>query len=103
METTITAIEMRQKLGEILDRVAQKGDHITITRANKPLVTLIPAHEHQELCGNRKRLKTIDEALADIKRWQKAHPEEVAALVRSNPTETIRKMRDTRWSSSTRR
>lgn len=102
METTITAIEMRQKLGEILDRVAQQNEHITITRANKPLVTLIPAHEHQEQCVNRRRLKTIDEAIADVERWQRDNAGKLKPGKLSS-TEMIRQMRDTRWSSSTRR
>lgn len=97
METTITAIDLRKKLGEILDRVANKGEHITITRANKPLATFIPAEEHQRHCEAHGRLKTIDEAFDDIKRWRREHPDEAAALAKSNPTATIRKMRDSRY------
>lgn len=94
MEATITAIEMRQKLGEILDRVAQKGDHVTITRANKPLVTLIPANEHQEQCLNQRRAKTIEEAMADVERWQR---ENNAKLGKTDSAAIVRKMRDSRY------
>lgn len=97
METTITAIELRKKLGEILDRVTHKGAHITITRGNKPLATLIPAAEHEEQCSLHGRIKTIDEAFDDIRRWRHEHPDEAAALAKSNPTATIRKMRDSRY------
>lgn len=97
METTITAIDLRKKLGEILDRVAQKGEHITITRANKPLATLVPADEHQEHCTHRTRLKTIDEAMADVEKWQKENAHKLAKMGKTDSATIVRRMRDSRY------
>lgn len=96
METTITAIEMRQKLGEILDRVAQKGDHITITRANKPLATLIPPDDHKEYCTIHKRAKTIEEAIADVEKWKRDNPGKLRPG-KLDSAAVVRKMRDSRY------
>ncbi len=96
METTITAIDLRKKLGEILDRVAQKGEHITITRANRSLATLIPAHEHQEQCLERRHFKTIEEAMADVEKWKRENPGKLKAG-KLDSAAIVRKMRDGRY------
>ena len=96
MDTTITAIEMRQSLGEILDRVAKKGEHITITRGNKPLATLIPASEHENHCQIHGRPKPIDEVLAEIEQWKRNHPGKLKPGKLSSAA-LIRRMRDSRY------
>jgi prevent-host-death family protein len=96
MEATITAIDLRKKLGEILDRVAEKGDHITITRGNKPLATLIPPDEHQEHCAARKRAKTVEEAIADIERWKRDNPGKLRPG-KIDSAALVRRMRDSRY------
>lgn len=96
MEIAITAIEMRRKFGGILDRVAEKGEHITILRGNRPLATLIPAAEHEKNCSNQDRVRTVQEVLAGLEEWQKKHPEKVHKMKNKNVTDVIRSMRDTR-------
>lgn len=95
MEATITAIDLRKKLGEILDRVSQKGEHITITRANKSLATLIPAHEHQEQCLERRHFKTIEAAMADVEKWKRENPGKLRPG-KWDSAAIVRKMRDGR-------
>lgn len=102
VESTVTALEMRKKFGGILDRVAKKGEHITIVRGNVPLATLVPATEHQQQCLERKGVIRISDRDI-IEKWKREHPEALKRLRRFNSTDFIRKMRDTRWSSSTRR
>jgi prevent-host-death family protein len=97
MDTTITALEMRQSLGEILDRVAKKGEHITITRANKPLAVLIPPDDHQEYCTIHKRAKTIEEAMADVEKWQKKNAHKLAKMGKTDSAAIVRRMRDSRY------
>lgn len=94
MNTVISALEMRKRLGGILDQVYKKGDHVTITRGNTPLVTLIPAREHEELMTRRNRLKSVGMALKKIENWQGQNAKRISDL--ENTTEAIRKMRDSR-------
>lgn len=97
MEATITAIDLRKKLGEILDRVVEKGDHITVTRANKPLAVLIPPGDHQEYCTIHKRAKTIEEAMADVEKWQKENAHKLAKMGKTDSAKIVRRMRDSRY------
>ncbi len=96
MEISITAIEMRKKFGGILDRVAKKGEHITIMRGNRPLATLIPAAEHEKNCSGQDRVRTVQEVLADLEEWQQKHPEKTHKMKNENVTGVIRSMRDAR-------
>jgi prevent-host-death family protein len=42
MSQTVTAVEARQKLGEILNRVALRQEEIIIERAGKKIARLLP-------------------------------------------------------------
>ena len=103
MESTVTAIEMRRKFGGILDRVVQKGEHITIMRGSRALATLIPVQEHVLQCSSKDRIKTIEEALAQMEEWKKRNPRKAKRMAREKAEDIVRKMRDTRWSSLTHR
>lgn len=101
MEKTVTALEMRKKLGSILDQVAHEGEHITIMRGNRPLATLIPAKEHEEQCGSRNRVRTLEVALQRLEDWKKKNPDTVRELSKKDAASLVRDMRQNRWSSST--
>jgi prevent-host-death family protein len=47
MEKTVSAVKVRQKLGEILNRVALRGEEIIIERAGKKIARLSPI-DHKE-------------------------------------------------------
>lgn len=97
METTITALEMRRHLGGLLDRVARKGEHITIMRGNRSLATLIPASEHQKQCASRNQLETVQEALGQLEDWQKKNHSKLIKRSHKDSAVLIRQMRDSRW------
>jgi prevent-host-death family protein len=46
MKKSVSAVEARQKFGEILNRVALKREQITIERAGKRIARLLPANTH---------------------------------------------------------
>lgn len=96
-ESTVTALEMRRKFGGILDRVAKKGEHITIVRGNRPLATLVPATEHQEQCLDRNRVRRVEEFFSKIDAWQKANANALKRLKGFDSTAFIRKMRRERF------
>lgn len=53
---TVSAMELRNKLGEILDRVALRHDRFLIERRGRPLAALVPAEVLEQLEGAAARL-----------------------------------------------
>ena len=49
MKKTISTIEVRKKLGEILDRVALRHDQFIIERKGKPLAAVVPIEKLEQL------------------------------------------------------
>lgn len=99
MESTVTALEMRKKFGGILDRVVQKGEHITIMRGHLPLAVLIPVADHKKQCLDKDRVRTVEEVLGEIDAWKKANPSKAKRLAKVDAAAEVRAMRDSRWSS----
>jgi prevent-host-death family protein len=87
---TVSALEMRQHFGELLDEAAA-GEHIVIERAGQPRAVVIPLDDYREIDPDA-QLARKKEALEDIKRMARLRPFpkdlDSAAM--------IRKMRDDR-------
>jgi prevent-host-death family protein len=49
----ISAIKVRQNLGQVMNEVALKEDEYIVERAGKPLVAIIPIEQYQRLQGER--------------------------------------------------
>ena len=56
MKRTVTALDARRRLGELLESVYLRGDEVVIERAGKPMAVVIPAARYENLEQNRKRL-----------------------------------------------
>jgi len=62
MKRTLSAVEARKKLGEILEGVHYRGDEVVIERAGKPMAVVIPARLYENIERTRKRFwDMIDE------------------------------------------
>ena len=57
MSKTVSAMEARQKFGEILNRVSLLKEEITIERAGKKIAKLIPP---EETASSQKRYGKLD-------------------------------------------
>jgi prevent-host-death family protein len=80
---TITALELRAKVGQYLDEAAA-GERIVVERAGQPLCALVPLVDIAEDDGARLRRQRLS-ALAEIRRLARLYPVEPgdsAALVR---------------------
>jgi prevent-host-death family protein len=44
MKQRLTSMELRQRLGEILDRVSLRQDQFVVERKGKPLAAIVPVH-----------------------------------------------------------
>ncbi len=87
---TVSALEMRQHFGELLDEAAA-GEHIVIERAGQPRAALIPLEAYRQIDPDEQLARKRD-ALDEIRRM---------ARMRPFPTDldavtAVRKMRDER-------
>ncbi len=57
----ISAIKVRQNLGQVMNEVALKEDEYIVERAGKPLVAIIPIEKYQRLQGEREEFFRIVE------------------------------------------
>jgi antitoxin YefM len=66
--------EFRSRLSELLDDVADRRDHILVTRNGKPAAALVPIDEYHaleesaEILSDRDALDAIEAGLADVNR-----------------------------------
>ena len=93
---TITATELRQKLGEILD-AASAGEKILIERDHRPLAYLVSVEDVRTLETHdeevERELAALDALVAIGHEWRKAHPLKPGEMTAE---ETVRWDRDHR-------
>ena len=58
-EKTMTFVQARSKLSEIVDRVAESGDTYVVSKRQKPVAVIIGVDRYREISGTSKYLKTI--------------------------------------------
>jgi prevent-host-death family protein len=58
-EKTMTFVQARSKLSEIVDRVAENGDTYVVSKRQKPVAVIIGVDRYREISGTSKYLKTI--------------------------------------------
>lgn len=93
---TITATELRQKLGETLD-AASAGERILIERDHKPLAYLLSVEDVRTLetqdAEVERELAALDALIAIGDEWRRTHPDESDGMTAE---ETVRWDRDHR-------
>ncbi|OGW01863.1 MAG: hypothetical protein A2889_10890 [Nitrospinae bacterium RIFCSPLOWO2_01_FULL_39_10] len=90
---TVTALDLRKRLGSLLNNVSKKGEQVIISRANKPLAVMISVEEYEEKVLKKDREKKIKEISAKIERWKKRHLKETVNI---NIVKSIREIREGR-------
>lgn len=63
MKRTISAVEARKRLGEILESVYYRGDEVIIERAGKPMAVVIPSARYEAFQRQRERFLDIIEEM----------------------------------------
>jgi antitoxin YefM len=77
--------EFRSRLSELLDAVADRRDHILVTRNGKPAAALVPIDEYQaleetaEILSDARALTAIEAGLADLRRGDVVSLEDLRA------------------------
>lgn len=74
MAKTIAVREFRSNLAEVLSDVAERRDHVVLTRNGRPAAALVPIDEYQaleetaEILSDAATLDAIQAGLADLAR-----------------------------------
>jgi prevent-host-death family protein len=90
---TVTALDLRKKLGSVLNSVADKHEAVTITRANKPLAVIISADEYEEKVLKSVRGQKLKELSSRMDAWKREHRKETARI---DVVKAIREARERR-------
>ena len=89
----VTALDLRKKLGSVLNDVSKKGEQVMISRANKPLAVLISLAEYEEKVLNKNREKKLEEISSEMDSWKKKH---LKATANIDIVKVIREVREGR-------
>jgi prevent-host-death family protein len=84
---TISAVEARKRLGEILEGVYYKGDEVVIERAGKPMGVIIPAKMYERLARERDEFWKLSE------RAQERNKDVPPEILEAEIDEAIREVR----------
>lgn len=87
---SVNALTMRKKFGGLLDQAVKTKEPFIITRANKPLVVMVPYAEYEKEMGREKILADRREAARRQDEWRKKYGHLFKGW---NSTEAIRKLR----------
>jgi prevent-host-death family protein len=76
MAKTVPAREFRARLSELLSDVADRRDHVVVTRNGRPAAALVPIDEYEaleetaEILSDPDALAAIEAGLAEINRGE---------------------------------
>ncbi|MFH0933128.1 MAG: type II toxin-antitoxin system Phd/YefM family antitoxin [Nitrospirota bacterium] len=90
---TLTALDLRKKLGSVLNDVSKKGEQVIISRANKPLAVMISVEEYEEKVLKKNRERKLREVSAEMDKWKKRHLKETINI---DIAKVIREIREDR-------
>jgi len=73
MAKTIPVKELRAELAELLDQVADRREHVIVTRHGRPAAAIVPIDEYEsleetaEILSDPAALRAIQRGLSDLK------------------------------------
>ena len=93
MAKTVPVKELRAELAELLDQVADRREHVIVTRHGRPAAAIVPIDEYEsleetaEILSDPAALRAIQRGLSDLKAGRVASLDEVRADLakRKNP------------------
>ncbi|MDA8339782.1 MAG: type II toxin-antitoxin system Phd/YefM family antitoxin [Nitrospiraceae bacterium] len=87
---TMTALDLRKKLGSVLNDVSLRKEQVVISRANKPLAVMISIDEYEEKVLKKNREKKLQELAAKMDEWRKKHKKRAVSV------DVVKAIRETR-------
>ena len=88
---TVTALDLRKKLGSLLNEVHEKDEQVIISRSNKPLAVMISVKDYEEKVIKKDREKKLNKIAAAMDTWNKKHLQRTAAI---NVVKAVREIRE---------
>lgn len=85
MAKTVPVRELRAELAGLLDEVADRREHVIVTRRGRPAAALVPIDEYEgleetaEILSDPVALRAIQKGLADLKAGRVATLDDVRA------------------------
>lgn len=85
MAKTVPVREFRTNLSELLDDVAERRDHVLVTRNGRPAAVLVPVDEYDaleetaEILSDPDALAALETGLAELQRGDTISIEELRA------------------------
>lgn len=67
---TLTTMDLRKNLGQILDTVAEKNEAVLISRANKPLAVILSIAEYEEKVQKKNRGERLEALSGAMDSWR---------------------------------
>jgi len=89
----VTALDLRKKLGSVLNDVSKKGKPVIISRANKPLAVMISIEEYENKVLKKDRQLKLKDIAFKMDTWGKKYRKEVSNI---DVVKAIREMRESR-------
>ena len=86
MTKTVPVRELRSDLAHLLDDVADRREHVVVTRRGRPAAVLIPIDEYDaleetaEILSDPATLAAVEAGLAEVERGESVPLDEVRAL-----------------------
>lgn len=77
---TMTTLDLRKKLGGILNDVSKTKEQVIISRANKPLAVIISVDEYENKVLKKNREKKLQELAAKMDRLREEHREKAVSV-----------------------
>ncbi|MEX2554798.1 MAG: type II toxin-antitoxin system Phd/YefM family antitoxin [Actinomycetota bacterium] len=85
MARTVPVKELRAELAELLDDVADRREHVIVTRHGRPVAAIVPIDEYEgleetaEVLSDPAAVRAIQRGIADLKAGKVATLDEVRA------------------------
>lgn len=90
---TMTTMDLRKNLGQILDRVAETNESVTISRSNRPLAVILSIAEYEEKVQKKNRGQKLEALSGAMDSWRERNR---MATSRVDVVQVVRESRDAR-------
>jgi prevent-host-death family protein len=89
----MTALDLRKRLGSVLNDVSMRKEQVVISRANKPLAVMISIDEYEEKVLKKNREQKLRDISAKMDQWKEKHKKKTAHI---DVVKVIREIRESR-------
>jgi prevent-host-death family protein len=90
---TLTTMDLRKNMGEILDKVAENNEPVMISRANKPLAVILSITEYEEKVQKKNRVQRLETISVAMDAWRERNRKTTGKV---DAVKAVREGRDAR-------